>query len=154
MYKSELPRQSDLVHSILRLLSTSQAAELVKCMVLDAEDAYWQVPLHPRERRHYCFKLIMPDGRVRFMVFLMTPQGSAGAPMSWAIEFGLVCRLVVSVIRDPVIPDSSEMQVYVDDPVTALRGTEEAITENAALAIIGWALCGVKLAFRKGQFGQ
>ena len=73
--------------------------------------------------------------------------------MSWAVVFGLISRIVSSLLRDPVIPDAHKLEVYVDDPVLAIRGTEETQTVNAAIAILGWAICGVKLAIRKGQIG-
>ena len=153
MYKAVLPRQTDLVQDTLRLLSGAKDAESVDYMVLDADDAFWQVPLHPKERRFYCAMLRDSNGKTRFLSYARTPQGSRGAPLSWSQTFGLVCRCVSSVVRDPVIPDAHEMEVYVDDPILVLRGTTSANTEGAALAILTWAVLGVGLSFKKGQFG-
>ena len=50
-YRSVLPRQTDLVADVLTLLDRKQAAQEVVLLVCDAEDAFWQVPLHPLERR-------------------------------------------------------------------------------------------------------
>ena len=58
--------------------------------VVDADNAYWQLPLHPKERRFYCAILRMPDGHIRYLVFVRTPQGSVGAPLAWSQVFGLI----------------------------------------------------------------
>ena len=99
-------------------------AEEVELFVQDAEDAYWQIPLDPRERKYYCTILRMHDGSVRYLVYVVTAQGSRGAFLSWSVVFGLIGRCVLSVLRDPAVPDSAKMQTYVDDPALALRGPQ------------------------------
>ena len=46
------------------------------------------------------------------------------------------------------------MQVYVDDPAIALRGTEEVCQEQVAILLLAWHALGVDLAIKKGQFGD
>ena len=41
------------------------------------------------------------------------------------------------------------MQVYVDDPLLILRGTEVRVNRLATIAILGWTLLGFPLAFHK-----
>ena len=66
---------------------------------------------------------------VMFVAFARTVQGSRGAPLAWTVSFGLVSRCLLGELQDPVLPDASGMQVYVDGPIIALRGTPEVITE-------------------------
>ena len=67
-FRQVLPRQTDLITDILGLQAGCFAAESVELFVQDAEDAYWQVPLNPRERKNYCCILRMPDGKIRYVV--------------------------------------------------------------------------------------
>ena len=152
-YRAILPRQTDLVSDVLNLLADAKSAEEILVFVLDAVDAYWQVPLDPREKRFYCAKVWL-ENRFVYVVYERTAQGSRGAPLSWTALFGLVCRLVFSTIRCSSGSSDACMEVYVDDPIMALRGTEEVARHHAALAILGWSVLGVPLAFKKGQFGQ
>ena len=64
-YRQELPRQTDLLTDVLWLMANIRSGEGIVFLVVDAEDAYWQIPLYPSERRYYCAILRMPDGRVR-----------------------------------------------------------------------------------------
>ncbi len=68
--------------------------------------------------------------------------------------FGLISRCTVSVLRDPVLPDATRMQVYIDDPVVTIRGTPDIRQEQVALLVLAWAVLGVGPSFRKGQLGR
>ena len=46
------------------------------------------------------------------------------------------------------------MEVYVDDPVCLLLGTEQECKQQAAVMTLAWAALGIVLAFAKGQFGR
>ena len=76
MYVAVLPRITDLVSDLLTLTSHRLAGEAVEAMVRDAEDAFWQIPLHASEHRFYCALLRMPDGRTRYLAYNRTAQGS------------------------------------------------------------------------------
>ena len=128
-----------------------QVGEEVLFFVCDAEDAYWQVPLHPKERQFYCSILTMSDGRKRYLVYMRTPQGSVGAPLSWSQEFGLISRCVSGVLRCPTVPGSHRKQVYVDDPIITMRGPPEVTRRMAALAVLSWLVLGVALALKKAN---
>ena len=135
-YRSVLPRETDLVHDILSLLVGRRDAESVLLKVLDAEDAFWQVPLHPQERHFYCGQ---PNrqGKVSYLAYTRTAQGSRAAPLSWSVIFGVICRCVCSIRRCTVVPDAHSIEVFVDDPILPLRGTTEVVIRHAALAILG-----------------
>ena len=154
MYRAVLPRHTDMVHDILDLLSKAKPAEDIDLLVLDAVDAFWQIPLHEAERKYYCGILRLPSGGARYLVYTRTAQGSRGAPLSWAVQFGLISRLALSCIRDPVIPDAEKMEVYVDDPAVAVRGTPENRMVKISMLMLAWTVLGVTLAIKKGQLGK
>ena len=122
-FRQVLPRQTDLLTDVLGLQAGCFTAESVDIFVQDAEDAYWQVPLNPRERKYYCCLLRMLGGKNCYLVYVVTAQGSPGAPLSWSVIFGLIGRCVLAVLRDNAIPGTTRMQCYVDDPALAIRGT-------------------------------
>ena len=132
-YRAVLPRQTDLMQGTLHLQSLAKPAEAVWYLVQDAVDAYWQVRLQPQERKYYCAMLRRPGKKPTFLAYNRTPQGSRGAPLSWTILYGLICRLAFSTLRCPVTPDSQRMEVYVDDPVCLLLGTEPECKQQAAI---------------------
>ena len=132
----------------------AKPAESVWYLVQDAVDAYWQVLLHPQERKYYCAMLRRPGKKPTFLAYNRTAQGSRGAPLSWTILYGLICHLACSTLRCPVTPDSQRMEVYVDDPVCLLLGTEPECKQQAAIMTLAWAALGIVLAFAKGQFGR
>ena len=130
-------------------------------MVLDAEDAFWQIPLHPAERRFYCTLLRMPNGGTRYLAFNRTAQGSRGAPLSWAVMFGLICRCALNTLLVPDVGGRvagtgaapQRMQVYVDDPILIVRGTRQFRDKQFAMIMLAWAVLGINSAIRKGQVG-
>ena len=91
-YKSVLPRVTDAVSSLLQALNDNTDGESTEQFVIDATDAFWELGLHPSERRYFVGKI---GGS--FYVYLRTAQGSRGAPLSWATVFGLICRCVQSL---------------------------------------------------------
>ena len=120
--------------------------------ICDAADAFWQIPLHPSERRFYCAMLRDGD-RTRFLAYNRTAQGSRGAPLSWAVLFGLVCRCSFATLRTDDQHTTQRMQVYVDDPVVVISGTRAARRRQVATLMLAWAILGIGLAVQKGQFG-
>ena len=123
-------------------------------LVADANEAFWQVPLHPPERRFYCALLRKPDGSCRYFAFTRTVQASRGGPLSWAQTFALIDRCLFGVLRCNITPNSHRMQVYLDDPIIAFLGTPEVCRHQAALAILTWTVLGIKLAVEKGQYSS
>ena len=51
-------------------------------------------------------------------------------------------------------PDSEATEVYVDDPIIAIRGTVQVRRAQVAGAVLEWAALGIHLAIKKGQFGS
>ena len=88
---------------------------------------------------------------------MRTAQGSRSAPLSWSVIFSLICRCVLSTLRDTRHSDSqlrASMQVFVDDPWLAMQGSCAQLDRMTAIAIIAWRILGVSLALSKGQIGD
>ena len=156
-YKSVLPRVTDAITSLLHALNDN-AGQGIGCeqFVIDATDAFWELGLHPLERRYF---VGMIAGE--YYVYLRTAQGSRGAPLSWSTVFGLICRCVQSLfyLGEPPhnhnrrVPFDADMQVYVDDPWAAISGDTNVRDRNITVMILCWRLLGVRLAFSKARRG-
>ena len=164
-YKSVLPRITDAIGTLLTKLDDAKSLSLaapaatgsdtgVEQFVIDASDAFWEIGLHPLERRFFVGKL----GN-KYLVYLRTAQGSRGAPITWAAIFGLVCRCVQSLFfvgTNQTFTRSRfevEIQVYVDDPWAALLGKPKERDRLVTLMIIAWRVLGITLAFPKARRG-
>ena len=80
VHRAPLPRATDVAFDILDCLAKMdlQPGENIELMVLDFEDAFWNIPLASEERRFFVGKL---GGR--FYVFLRAAQGSRNGPLAW-----------------------------------------------------------------------
>ena len=105
-----LPRALDVIWEALDLLKAAKqnetSGELTQ-LILDFENAVFQVPLLPTERKYAVIRF-----RGKFWVFVRAPQGSRGAPLLWARTCSLACRLALSTCR----LDKHGLNCYVDDP--------------------------------------
>ena len=93
-FKAVLPRITDAIHAALDLLDSRESGELLEFLVVDAEDAFWQLPLRVSERRFFVGKV-----RNEYFIYTRTAQGSRGAPVSWAALFGLSTRCIQGLYR-------------------------------------------------------
>ena len=121
--------------------------EALDLFVLDFQEAFWQVPLSPAERRFFSAALLLGGVR-KFVAYLRTAQGSRGAPNTWARVAALIMRLTQSVIMQ-----RASLTCYVDDPLAVIKGTMEQRRQTAALIIYIWRALGLPLPLDKGQFG-
>ena len=125
-----------------------QPGENVELMVLDFEDAFWNIPLAPEERRFFVGKI-----RGRFYVILRAAQGSRNGPLSWAGVISLVMRIVQSVFwefgRCPL-----RLNTYVDDPLCMIRGTRRERRQRICFLVLLWRALGLPLSLRKGCLGS
>eukprot|EP00971_Amphidinium_carterae_P088147 1743451-Amphidinium_carterae.1 len=65
------------------------------------------------------------DGKI--LSYRRTAQGSRTGPLAWAAIGALVIRLTQSLFHDDRVPDvflRCKLQLYVDDPIGVLSGTE------------------------------
>ena len=116
-----LPRATDVIDDVIYLLSMeytySKLQRLpdweIDLLIADIVDAFWNVPLHPTERRFYVARY-----RQKLLVWLRTAQGSRSAPLIWGQFAALLARL----IQDLFDTWEARVQVYVDDPILAAAG--------------------------------
>ena len=113
-----LPRLLDVVYQILFLMNLAVSASMgLELMVLDFSEAFWQIPLHPDERKFFGAKLTI-EGTLRYLLYFGTVQGSRGAPLSWARTAALLMRLTFSPFDDSAL----RLLCFVDAPLVVLAG--------------------------------
>lgn len=134
-HKAILPRVTDAVQSLLKTMAKSNAA--VSMLIADITDAFWLIPLR-KEERYFTAKL-----RGKYYSFNRTAQGSRGAPLTFAAIIAIAARWVASADHD------MQLQVYVDDPIAVLQGTETVRKRVACLVIVMWSLMGFPIATHK-----
>ena len=91
--------------------------------------------------------------RGTYLVFVRTAQGSRGAPLTWASVASILGRILQSLF----ITDSGQegcLQIYVDDPLLALKGTAPRRKLLAVRYIAVATVLGITLAFPKAKFGM
>ena len=95
-HRSTLPRPANAVQSAMGLMDGNVKEEdlesYIDLLVADVSDAFWQIPLHPAERKYFVVMF-----KEAFLVFLRTAQGSRGAPLTWAALAALVSRCMQSL---------------------------------------------------------
>ena len=127
------------------MLSDLEEGEQLTMLITDIIDAFWLIPLRTTERRYFCAKL-----QGKYFAFLRTAQG---APLTFATVIALAGRIVQSLMSGPALHrrahQEGRMQIYVDDPLTILRGSESRTKRLAAICILGWTILGFPLAFHK-----
>ena len=146
-HRSTLPRATHAIQGALGLTSSVDGST-VYLLVADVQDAFWLIPLAWSERRYFVTKF-----RGRFLVFQRTAQGSRGAPLTWAAIAALVARRVQSVFITPH-GQEARLQMYVDDPLLALKGSEARRARLAARFLFVWLLLGMGVAFPKARFDR
>ena len=141
-----LPRLLDAIVQALENYSKCSLSEGLEWFVLDFSEAFWQVPLEPSERKFFCCRLNI-GGKVQYIVFLRTVQGSRGAPLSWARLAALVMRLTQGLFDQ----DFVKLHCFVDDPIASIRGTPWERKVIATIMMLAWEAIGFNLAYKKGQ---
>ena len=141
--RAVLPRITDVVEDSLDMLEGAMPGEL-EYLVLDFSDAFFSVPLHPRERKHF---VILARGK--FLVYCVTPQGGGMAPLTWARSAALVMRLTQGMFSSW----EARLHCFVDDPIAVMRGTSAARDWIVATIVLTWRMLGFPLSFKKGQRG-
>ena len=156
-HKTVLPRITDVVDDAMVLMREGRTrfakfrtATQLEALVLDFVEAFWQLPLRPEERRFFCAKI-----RGYFYVFLRTPQGSRGAPLTWLAFIALVARLSMAAGEHfgSLVDALVALSVYVDDPIVLTFGRVPAAERTMLRVAICLALFGLPLAFEKASRG-
>eukprot|EP00435_Cladocopium_sp_Y103_P049753 s2113_g15.t1 len=118
----------------------SRAAREVTMLIADITDAFWLIPLRKCERKYFTAML-----RGHFYSFNRTAQGSRGAPLTFAAIIATAARWVASADHD------MHLQVYVDDPIAILQGSERHRQRMACLVVVMWSLMGFPIATHKAK---
>jgi hypothetical protein len=140
-----LPRLLDVVNNCLFQLSHCWSEHFAtELFVLDFTNAFFNVPLHEDERKHFCITL-----RGKWYVFKVQAQGAGGSPLVWGRVAALVTRLTQSLFH----PEEVLLQTFVDDPIGCLTGSRRQRNLWLAIIVLVWSALGFKLAFKKGQRG-
>jgi hypothetical protein len=143
-----LPRLLDAIVQGMHGYAACSGDEGMDWFVLDYSEAFWQVPLEPEERRFFCCQVTI-EGKMHYVVFLRTVQGSRGAPLSWARLAALVMRLTQALFDQQKV----KLHCFVDDPIASIRGAPWERKLTAAVMMLCWEALNFNLAYRKGQFG-
>jgi len=140
-----LPRILDVVFDLLELLYLAGHHEHVTLFLLDFAEAFWQVPLHPSERKYVSAKL----GR-HYLVWTGTAQGTRTSPLTRARVVALLMRITQGLMSAKTLRSSC----FVDDPLMALRGTDVDINKNIVIIILTWSALGFRRSLPKGSIGS
>lgn len=140
-----LPRVSDIVDDALYLMSQSTGPDQqIEWLILDFTDWFYNVPLHPDERRHFTWAY----GK-HWVAFKAQAQGSRNAPLVCGRVAALIARLTQGVFGD----QKFRLQIYVDDPCICVLGTTKERNMQMAATILLWACLGIRLAYKKASRG-
>lgn len=151
-----LPRVTDTVQDMLEHLADLQPGETTEWFILDFVEAFWNIPLHPTERKRFVGK-----AGGRFYVFQRAAQGSRNGPLAWAAIASLLIRCTQGLfaghgahLKGQVRSEArARFQLYVDDPASALRGNPQQRDRMVAIIIVMWRSLGFPLAFSKAARG-
>ena len=141
-----LPRITDVVDDALFLMHKCDKGknETTEWFILDFTDWFFNVPLHPNERKHFTLSF-----QGTYVAYLTQAQGSVNAPLICGRVAALVARLTQGVFGDQVY----RLQLYVDDPCIAVAGSKAQRDKLIAATILLWTTLGIRLAFKKAARG-
>ena len=77
-----LPRVHDVVADSMSLWKDKSEFEFIRFLVLDFENAFWQIPISVQERKFFVTRV-----NHRYYVLLRAAQGSRTAPLLWARDY-------------------------------------------------------------------
>jgi hypothetical protein len=140
-----LPRLSDVVANLLKLLRSRSPTNEVECAVLDFKDAFKQLQINPSEPRYLsgCFS----GG---WFLYLRILFGIVCGPLVW----GRVAAAIMRATQSLAPPTALRLACFVDDPFLVAFGTAAARSEYLAVATSFWCSLGFRLSWRKGYRGS
>lgn len=138
-----LPRGSDLIRDVLDVQQyAGQACEL---FTADITDAFLNLTVAEEERGHVVIK--MADGQ--YAAYKGVPFGLAAAPLLWGRTAALLGRCTQATHS----PHSHRLQVYVNDPVVVVAGSQMERSRLIARTLVLWAALGARIALHKAARG-
>ncbi len=142
-----LPRLEDAVNSVLDLITEDEDSDSndVRILVFDISDAFHEIPLNKRERR---FQVAFANGV--WYIFDTLIFGSKAAPTLW----GRVAAWLGRSISCLTPSNAVRVQVYVDDPLVALKGSTASRLQELCLILLWVSLVGLRIAWSKLGLGS
>ena len=140
-----LPRLSDAAGDTRRLAFLCGPGEFIDLLVVDVSDAFFTVGVEKAEQRFQA--VVGPDGRI--YVFRVLGMGGASAPLVWGRVAAWIGRHTQAIFDG----DSLRLQIFVDDPFLAARGTRAIRRRHLAMALLFWLALGLVLSWKKRQMG-
>lgn len=142
-----LPRIRDVIKDVMSLLGQENSEEdEVELAVVDFVDAYQTIGVHPDERKHQVIAGF--DGS--YYVMCSVAFGGAGSPLIWGRAAAFLGRSGQSLF----LPSEARLEIYVDDPFAAFKGTAEQRTWNLTILMLWWLSLGPDLSWAKAQRGS
>ena len=149
-----LPRLEDAIEMGLWLLDAVEASiaaggpsdDGVEWGSTDVKDAFFNVPVWPADRRVQCYKIREGDYAVSdSLVF-----GAGPSPLIWGYVAAWLARVAQGLF------DFRELllQLYVDDPLWAVRGTPAERRRRTVVLLLFWQAFGVPFSWVKSQIGE
>ena len=140
-----LPRLSDLIASIIDLMEAPAEEDTgFEVVVADFEDAFHTVAIQEEARGTMAIKTV--DG---WGVFKVMCCGMAGAPLVW-------CRIAAAATRIAqacFLPEELRLQVFVDDPAVAVRGSRSTRSWLIGALLLLWTTMGFRFNWGKAHRG-
>ena len=142
-----LPRLTDVVDDALHLMhrTGSRLGEDVEWLILDFTDWFFNIPLHPQERKHFTMSY-----KGTFIAYKTQAQGSMNAPLVCGRVAALIARLTQAIFG----LDQYRLQIYVDDPCICVCGNAAHRDRLLAATVALWNAMGIRLAYKKAQRGK
>ena len=143
--KLTLPRISDAVEDALHLMHKTEPGQQAEWLILDFSDWFFNIPLHPSERKHFTLAY-----KGTYVGYLVQAQGSVNAP----VVCGRVAAMLARMTQAMISPNWMRLQLYVDDPILCMRGSDADRDRMMSAVILLWATLGVRLAYKKASRGS
>ena len=118
--------------------------EEVLWLTLDFKDAFKQLPTKPTERRYLAGQA---DGQ--YFYYKTVLFGVRTGPLVWCRVAALVSRATQALTSSA----ESRLELFIDDPLIAMKGTRQVVHWAAARVLWFWLALGLKLAWPKGSLG-
>ncbi len=135
-----LPRLGDACRDGLHLRRAGPG--FVECMVADFSDAFFMLPLSPKERRFVAFKAFGKYYLARVLMF-----GAKSSPTLWGRCAAFLARAAQCMFDDSDLL----LQLFVDDTFAQARGSKQQRRIAFAAILLWWSVLGAKIAWHKGN---
>ena len=145
-----LPRLSDFTAAITDLMEfetegNSESNVGYEMTVVDFEDVFHTLSLREEDRGIMAIRTC-----TGWAVFQRLCCGMAAAPLVWCRVGAAAGRLGQALFK----PHELRLQIFVDDPAIATRGTPEVRAWNLGILLLFWAVLGFRFNWPKAHRGQ